>query len=315
MKDIAAFPTHNFELVDVERYFRRKGQRQLEYISSQGCRFRCSFCADPVVYNRGWYGYAPDRVVSELDGLWQRYRFDDLCFQDETWFTDTRRVGAIAEGLAQKGRGYSWFATMRADQGRRLDEGVLAACRDAGMRRAMIGMEAGTQPMLDVIRKDVKVDDLTISLDKLRRHGIGAKVSFIVGFPEETPESVNGTLAMAREVRRMSPDFEVVVFVYSPYPGNPIAERLVSGGYRFPASLEAWARFDYVGGRGEWLTAAQNAKVEGFRFYQKYAYDRAAGLPRQAFRWLARQRVEREIYRWPLEQRVIERLRPGPQMS
>ena len=59
LKDIDTFPAHDYSLIQVERYFLLKKRRQLDYISSQGCRFRCSFCADPLVYRRGWFGLAP----------------------------------------------------------------------------------------------------------------------------------------------------------------------------------------------------------------------------------------------------------------
>ena len=46
------------------RFFRLKGRRQLDYITSQGCYFRCAFCADPFVYERRWTGLAPDNTRS-----------------------------------------------------------------------------------------------------------------------------------------------------------------------------------------------------------------------------------------------------------
>src|SRR5258708_2917288 len=41
------FRAHDYGLIPVERYFKLKGKRQLDYISSQGCNFRCAFCSDP----------------------------------------------------------------------------------------------------------------------------------------------------------------------------------------------------------------------------------------------------------------------------
>jgi anaerobic magnesium-protoporphyrin IX monomethyl ester cyclase len=73
LRDINDLPTHDYGLIPVEDYFRRKGWRQIDYISSQGCRFRCTFCADPHVYKRGWFGLEPDRMGEELAYLWRRY--------------------------------------------------------------------------------------------------------------------------------------------------------------------------------------------------------------------------------------------------
>ena len=86
-RDVNTLSAHNYDLVPVEEYFKHKGKRQFDYISSIGCRFRCAFCADPFVYNRSWYGLSADRMAGELSELQRRYRFDEVSFQDETFFT------------------------------------------------------------------------------------------------------------------------------------------------------------------------------------------------------------------------------------
>jgi radical SAM superfamily enzyme YgiQ (UPF0313 family) len=254
-------------------------------------------------------------MISEIAGLWRRHRFDDLSLQDETYFTHQKRVAAVAEGFLREGLRFSWFGTMRADQGRRLDEEVLALCRRSGLRRVMIGLEAGSQETIDWIQKDIKVEDMWASAEKLARHGIGAIINVIVGFPGEPAESVSETLRVARELRAMSSDFELAVFYFKPYPGNPIAERLRAQGYRFPQTLEEWARFDYIGQSNEWLTEAQKREIEHFKFYQRLAYSGNRSLLRRPVQSLARWRVERRNYTLPVERRLIERLRPRRALS
>src|ERR1700741_1571680 len=87
MEDINRFPAFNYDLIDVNNYMDLSGRKQLDYISSQGCRFRCSFCADPFMYKRGWYGYSPERMGDEIESLWKKYKFDHIHLQDETFFT------------------------------------------------------------------------------------------------------------------------------------------------------------------------------------------------------------------------------------
>ena len=53
---VEMFRAHDYGLIPVERYFELKGKRQLDFISSQGCNFRCAFCSDPFVYERKWVG-------------------------------------------------------------------------------------------------------------------------------------------------------------------------------------------------------------------------------------------------------------------
>src|SRR5206468_262434 len=97
LRNVNAFRPFDYNLLPVERYYGLKGKPQLDYISSQGCAFRCAFCADPFVYGRKWVGLEPARIGEEIEALWYRYRFDDVNFQDETFFTYADRVERIAE--------------------------------------------------------------------------------------------------------------------------------------------------------------------------------------------------------------------------
>jgi len=309
LRDLSAFPAHDYDLIPVERYFLAKRRRQLDYVSSQGCRFRCSFCADPGVYKRGWSGLAPERVADEAAALWRRHAFEELAFQDETFFTQPARVTALAEAFLVRELRFTWTATLRADQGARMDDALYALLRRSGLRRVMVGVEAGSQERLDWMQKDATVEQVLLTAERLARHDLAAIFNFIVGFPGEPRESVEATLALLKRLRRLSPRFETPVFFYRPYPGTPIAEAARAGGYELPADLDGWAAFDYVGSRGPWVSAELQAHVERLQFYARHAWG-PGGAWRLPLRAAARWRVERDIYSWPVEKWVLERLRP-----
>jgi radical SAM superfamily enzyme YgiQ (UPF0313 family) len=145
LKDLNQFPAHDYSLIPVERYFERKQTRQLDYISSQGCRFRCAFCADPAVFERGWAGLSPERIGEEVQYLHQRYVIQDLAFQDETFFTHAQRVDALAEQFLRRNLPITWTATLRADQACRLGDDLFAKTVRSGLRRVMVGVESGSQ--------------------------------------------------------------------------------------------------------------------------------------------------------------------------
>ncbi len=228
--DVNALPPHDYTLIDVARYFAHKRKRQFDYVSSQGCRFRCTFCADPTVFRRGWYGLDPGRMARELAEHHRRYGYEEIAFQDETFFTSRARVEAVAEaflaaGAVRAGQ-VAWTATMRADQGARLDDALLLQCKRSGLRRVMIGVESGSPEMLRRIKKDITLEQVYASAERCARLGLGAILNFIVGFPGESDESVQATLDVAARLRALSPDFEAAIFYFRPYPGNPIADDL-----------------------------------------------------------------------------------------
>lgn len=315
MQDLNDFPAFNYDLIDVPAYVKLSGRNQLDYISSQGCRFRCSFCADPTMYKRGWYGYDPERMGNEIESLWNKYKFDHVHLQDETFFTNAKRVSGVAEEFIKRKLPISWFGTMRADQGVRLDDSVWERCKKSGLERVMIGMEAGTQEMLDWMQKDIKLEHIFDTARKCMRYGIAINFSIIVGFPGETEDSISATLSMVKELRKMSSTFNMGIFYYKPYPGNKIADELLAKNYRFPATLEEWSDFDYVASKeSEWLSNKKIKEIEGFKFYQQLAYNKptpAKYLVQQVAKW----RVENKFYKFPLEQKLKEWLMPRQRMA
>jgi radical SAM superfamily enzyme YgiQ (UPF0313 family) len=310
MRDVKLFPEHDYGLIPVERYFQAKRERQLDYITSQGCRFRCAFCADPTVYGRGWFGLDPSRIGFELEHLWHRYHFTDVGFQDETFFTQTNRVAAIADEILNRGLRFSWMATMRADQGARIDGAVLASCRRAGLRRVMIGVESGSQAMLDWMKKDARLEQVEASADKCRRHGVAVLFNLIVGFPNEPPESIAATLALAKRLRSSGADFQVALFCYRPYPGTPITEGLSRAGHPLPRSLDEWADIEDRTAASPWIDRRVRSLVDRFSFYQRIGWARQT-LWRVPLQAIARWRCRGDRYEFPIEKVILEWMRPG----
>ena len=306
------FPPVDYEQIPVEQYFKLKGQRQLDYISSTGCLFRCAFCADPFVYKRGWQAIGPVRMADEIEKLWRRYRFNDLNFQDETFFTYGKRVAEIAEQFVDREMSFTWAATMRADQGVRLGEETFGLCVRSGLRRVLIGVESGSPTMLKRIMKDTTVEQIIQSADMCARHNIAVIFSFIVGFPGETDNDLMKTIALVKKLRAMSPKFDTPIFYYKPYPGSTLSSGLEA---HVPDSLDGWAEFDYVqGSAGPWVSTDTYQFMERFKFYNRYAWghEHLAKLPLQL---LARWRCERNWFRWPIEKAIVQRLRPEAEMS
>jgi radical SAM superfamily enzyme YgiQ (UPF0313 family) len=201
------------------------------------------------------------------------------------------------------------MATMRADQGARLDERALVACRHAGLRRVMIGLESGSQAMLDWMKKDAKLEQAFVTAEKCRRHGVAVLFNLIVGFPDETEESVAATLRVAKALRAFGPDFQVALFYYRPYPGTPITDALGQRGFPLPRGLREWAAID-ARSESPWVDAGKRAVIERFRFYQRIGWAKPS-LWRRPLQAIARWRCMRDQYGFPIEKAVAEWMRPS----
>jgi radical SAM superfamily enzyme YgiQ (UPF0313 family) len=299
-EDVNSFAAHDYSLLDIERYYALKGKTQLDYIASQGCRFRCAFCADPFVFERRWAGLTPERMGAEIEELWRRYRFKDVNFQDETFFTSAPRVQAIAEEFIRRRLPLTWAATMRADQCARLEDSVLETCKRSGLRRVLVGVESGSPDLLKRIKKDITVEQVLLTAERCKAFEIKVQFPFIVGFPDEDERSIADTLNLVKRLRAMSPDFETAIFYFKPYPGSAITQEAVNRGYTLPRSLEEWSTFDFIGSAGPWVTPEKYRKVERFKFYQELAWNRVPRWKKPLQR-IARWRCRRDAYGFPLE--------------
>lgn len=312
---VEMFRAHDYRLIPVERYFELKGKRQLDFISSQGCNFRCAFCSDPFVYERKWVGLDPGRLALRLRELWQRYRFEDVNFQDETFFTSRKRIREFVDRLIEYDLNVSWAGTMRADQGVRLPDELWARCAQSGLRRLLVGVESGSDEMLKRIRKDIRIEQVFQTAHKMAAHGIAGHFPFIVGFPEESDDSIRATIDVAKRLRAISTQFRTPIFYFKPYPGSEIVMEAVARGFRLPEGLQAWSQFDYVDGDpGPWVSREKFKLIERFKFFSELAA-KSPGDKGRLLQRLAALRCSRDEYRLPVEMLFTRWLMPEQRLS
>jgi len=314
-EDMNRFPRTDFGLVGLERYFQFRGGRRLDYCSSQGCPFQCSFCADPQVYAQRWSGLKPERVVAEIADLAARHRLTQVFFNDDNFFTDLRRTEAICRGLLEARTGVQWFGTGRADLLRRLTDEQLDMLRESGCYKINVGAESGSPELLRQIKKGTLVEEVLETAEKLHRFGIGARFSFIAGFPQEPPGSLADTYRTVKALREIDGGFETPIYFYAPYPGTELAKRMPALGFAMPQRLEEWREVDLDHSIGPWIPEPVRKLVPRYNFYLRHGYERPGrSLGRRLLHRVARLRARRDFYGLDLERRVVDawrRLRVG----
>jgi anaerobic magnesium-protoporphyrin IX monomethyl ester cyclase len=308
--DINTFPAFDYDLVPLETYFKLKGMRQIDFYSSQGCPYRCGFCADPYVYSRRWSGLKGSRMLSDVFDAVKKYAIDDVLFQDENFFANRNRVLEFSNGINERGMKFTWAATSRADQIAPLDDAFLKEVAKSGLRKVMIGAESGSQEMLDFMKKDTLAEEAIVSAEKLARQGIGAAFGFIVGFPEERFEDTLKTLHTIKEIKRINPNFGFNIFFFTPYPGTDLFDYIVKKGYSVPKSLIQWSDIDFIMYAGYWVNDEDRKYVESFKFYTKLATEYGTARAwKRPLQYLAAARTKNDFYKLPVEKEVINFVR------
>jgi radical SAM superfamily enzyme YgiQ (UPF0313 family) len=314
-EDVNRFPRADFELLDMERYFVFRGVRRLDFCSSQGCPFECSFCADPMVYKQRWSGLRAERVVDEVREHAERYRLSEVFFNDDNFFTDLRRTEEICRGLIEARVAVRWFGTGRADLLRRLTDGQLELLKASGCYKINVGAESGSPELLAHIKKGTLVEEVLETAEKLHRFRIGARFSFIAGFPEEPKRSLAETYRAAKALREIDGEFETPIYFYAPYPGTELADRMPATGFEAPRTLEEWENVDLDHSIGPWISKPVRRLVPRYNFYLRHGYQKPNGsAARRLLHLSARVRAKTNFYAFDVERRAVElvkRLRTG----
>jgi len=110
--DINELPPMNYDLLNIDRYF-TEDRRVIQYVSSYGCPYGCTFCSEPAKSGRRWTGLRPPRMVDEISRLWDRYAPSKISFVDPNISTGVSRLIAFVEEMKRRGRHIVMSGSMR----------------------------------------------------------------------------------------------------------------------------------------------------------------------------------------------------------
>ena len=219
VKDLDALPYPSRHLVDMSLYKLAPGYRRSPRATSvffhRGCPHRCSFC-DRTVFGQKLTMRSADSIIAELRSLEETYGITEFRFHDDRFLVHPRRAEELLDKMIAADLGYTWFCAERVDH---LDARLLKKMKQAGCFRIESGVEAGSQRILNMIKKGIKKRAAVEGFRKVREAGIGVLSNFILGFPSETPEEMHETIDFAIE---LDPDY-AAFFMFQPYPGTDIA--------------------------------------------------------------------------------------------
>jgi radical SAM superfamily enzyme YgiQ (UPF0313 family) len=254
---LGQYPWH---LLDVPAYIRDDptvAPRTLNYVSSQGCIYKCQFCYE-LTYQRKYSAMGAAEMVDDLADLAQRYGIDGVKFYDADWFVNTHRAIGFCDELAARDLSLAWAASINPNdvlRSRRQGLDLLDSIADSNCRRLLMGIESGSDRVLrDVIRKDITADQALEVAADIAGHGILGAYTFIVGFPDESDAEIEQTYQLIDEISRLTPRPETRVHLFGPFPGTPLFDLALNRGFQAPDTLEGWADFDYYDTQTPWTS-------------------------------------------------------------
>jgi len=301
------------------------GKRTASYHSSMGCPFTCSFCAVVPIFNARWKGKSAGLVYKDVKYLIEDHGVDAVEFHDNNFFVSEKRTVEFSR-LIEKEE-INWWGEGRIDTIDKYSDESLAAMRAAGCRMIFFGAETSNDELLKMMDKGgtQSTEQMKLFAARMKKFDIIPEYSFVLGFPAETPEKVmkqiDQDIAYIKQIKEINPHTEIIIYVYSPVAteGSELYKQVTASGFRFPEKLEdwldpVWQNFDLrKNPLTPWLTSEMVDKILGFETVLNAQYPtvsdfRLTPMKRKAMRLLSNFRYQKNIFRFPLELKVLQRL-------
>jgi anaerobic magnesium-protoporphyrin IX monomethyl ester cyclase len=218
----ATLPRAARELINLEPYrhawTEAHGYFSTNMVSSRGCPYRCNWCAKPISGNH-FQLRAPEEVAAEIHELKTRFDVQHIWFGDDVFALDHHWVEKFASAVELHGEIVPFKIQSRADL---MNDATVSALKRAGCAEVWMGVESGSQKILDAMKKGLKLSAVHSARARLANAGIRACYFLQFGYPGEGWAEICETVHLVRQTR---PD-DIGVSVSYPLPGTAFFDRV-----------------------------------------------------------------------------------------
>jgi len=216
--DEISFP--KYDAFEMEKYIKshynkEAGLRTIDFIFSRGCPYKCSYCINSKKPVKVRYR-SVDNIITEIRLLKNKYQINDFACTDELFTINKKKALEICEAL--KTEGITWRTSVRADG---INEELLLAMKNAGCRQLVIGLESGSDRILQSMNKKADTKKYHEAIKLLRKHDINFYPNFMIGMPEETEATI-------KETEKFCIDNELIFgpSYVTPFPGTKLYDNI-----------------------------------------------------------------------------------------
>jgi anaerobic magnesium-protoporphyrin IX monomethyl ester cyclase len=194
------------------------GYQKHDYMfTSRGCPYRCTFCASSRFWDSVRYA-SPEHVIEEIRELVD-HGVETISFYDDLFVAHKRRLKRIADLIVSNGfhRRVSFTCSCRANA---VTQEVVDSLKAMNVVSVGMGLESGCDATLNYLKGNISVQQNAQAIGLLKKAGIQANASFIIGAPNETREEMLQTYRFIKDSRI---DF-FDIYTLTPLPGTPVWE-------------------------------------------------------------------------------------------
>jgi len=191
--------------------------RMASILTSRGCDMGCAFCSQRMFWREDWRCRKPENVIVEMEHLVKTYNIGFFTLIDAYPTKHRDRWELLLDLLIEKKLGVYLLIETRVEDIIR-DADILHKYREAGIIHVYLGAESADKDTLNSLNKGTDFEMNKKALDLLREAEIITEASFMIGFPNETWDSIENTIESAKY---LNPDIAVFPVV-TPMPFTPI---------------------------------------------------------------------------------------------
>ncbi len=237
-----------WELVEVEKYIHRdfylKGMTRSMDIgqTSRGCPYQCGFCSSATLRQRKWRAMSVEKSLKMILEPVRRFNLDSIWIRDDEFYIDRQRAFQICQGIIRSGLKFKWYSSgTRIDVFNRATTEEILSYKASGADTLKFGAESGSDRMLKLMKKGIRVEDTVRANLKAKAHGIVPVFALIIGFPTETFEDIHQTIDLFVRLKKDNPraQFEVIG-TFTALPQTPLYSLALQHGLQPPDHLEGW---------------------------------------------------------------------------
>lgn len=231
--DISLFPDIDWGMVNVEKYFSSffNCDKMVYLHASKGCPAQCTFCSNQQFHQNRNRCRNPEQIIRDIDYLYE-HGVNGIYFSDELFLPKRELRTKLCTMLVERSYDLIWGCQMRLGV---LNEDDIKLMYKAGCRWILFGIESGDPERIRNIKKNIDLDTAKETISWCEKAGITVQASFIIGFPDETPEETKKTVTFANSLGASL----VVMNILTPLPNSEIYNcARAEGKFKYPDTIK-----------------------------------------------------------------------------
>jgi radical SAM superfamily enzyme YgiQ (UPF0313 family) len=160
---------------------------------------------------------SPNNIVREITALQNRglrsVNFDDDIFGG----ANKQYIDDLCNALVSHRPRIAWSCELHV---KLAEEETISLMKKAGCFEIYLGIESGNNEILKQIRKNITIEEALSAADIIKKHSILLNAFFMVGFPQETEDTLNDTVTAMKKIKCD----QMIYSIFTPYPGTEAFE-------------------------------------------------------------------------------------------